>query len=152
MCCKVMGIVSPEYPNEKMGLRDALRVGDNTHKFALALVLLLDADEENFAKTFDDFSYCLTDIRAVKWTTATYYPFILFPDRQMFMKPQAVQYATELSEFLIGYRSEPNWQTYSNLLKFSVYLRDFLTSEGMNPRDMIDAQSFMWCITPGKYD
>ena len=148
----IMNKTNLVFPNEKMGLRDALRVGDNTKKFALALVLLLEADEKSFGKAFDDFTYCLTDIGAVKWTTATYYPFMLFPDRHMFMKPQAVQYAAELSEFLIGYRSEPNWQTYNNLLKFSVYLLDFLVAEGMNPRDMIDVQSFMWCITPGKYD
>ncbi|AJY68388.1 hypothetical protein RW64_01645 [Geobacter sulfurreducens] len=51
-----------------------------------------------------------------------------------------------------GFRSDLNWLTYSCLLDFAKYLRNELIAMDMNPRDMIDVQSFMWCIAPGKYD
>jgi len=38
------------------------------------------------------------------------------------------------------------------LLKFAGYLKGELERMGTEPRDMIDVQSFMWCIAPGKYD
>ena len=149
---QVMNKTNLVFPNEKMALKDALKLADSTRKFAEALSELLASEVDAFPRAFDAFSGCLTDVGAVKWTTATYFPFILFPNRHMFMKPQAVQYAAELSNFIIGYRPEPNWQTYRRLLDFSAYVNDFLVAEEMDPRDMIDVQSFMWCITPGRYD
>ena len=63
-----------------------------------------------------------------------------------------VKHAAALTKAELNYRSSLNWLTYSCLLDFAKYLKDELNGMKMNPRDMIDVQSFMWCITPGKYD
>lgn len=36
--------------------------------------------------------------------------------------------------------------SYKSLLEFSEYLKSELAE--LNPKDMIDVQSFMWCIAP----
>ena len=44
-----------------------------------------------------------------------------------------------------------NWKTYERVLAFSMWLFDELTERGLEPRDMIDVQSFIWCIGPESY-
>ena len=61
------------------------------------------------------------------------------------------QQAAELCGFEISYQSTLNWKTYDRLLAFSRWLFEELTRQGLKPRDMIDVQSFIWCIAPGKY-
>ena len=61
-------------------------------------------------------------------------------------KPTITQHAAALCGFEINYRPEVNWLTYDLVLKFSQYLKDELVD--LRPRDMIDVQSFMWCIAP----
>ncbi len=67
----------------------------------------------------------------------------------MFVKPTITQYSSELCGFEINYKPQLNWLTYKSILDFSNYL--FSELSDLNPRDMIDVQSFMWCIAPGTY-
>ncbi len=71
-------------------------------------------------------------------------------------KADVTQHAAALTKAELNYKSDLNWLiyrlTYFCLLDFSKYLKDQLVAMEMNPRDMIDVQSCMWCITPGKYD
>jgi hypothetical protein len=46
--------------------------------------------------------------------------------------------------FELNYRPEPNWLTYRCLLEFAQNLRNKLAD--LEPKDMIDVQSFLWCI------
>jgi hypothetical protein len=66
----------------------------------------------------------------------------------VFLKPTVTQNAAEISGFAINYRPDLNWLTYASVLTFANYLKAELV--GLLPRDMIDVQSFMWCIAPGK--
>ena len=66
----------------------------------------------------------------------------------MFLKPTVTQNAAEISGFAINYRPDLNWHTYASVLAFAKYLKAELVE--LSPRDMIDVQSFMWCIAPGK--
>ena len=67
-------------------------------------------------------------------------------------KADVTKHAAALTKAELNYKSPLNLLTYFCLLDFSKYLKDELVAMEMNPRDMIDVQSFMWCITPGKYD
>ena len=139
------------FPNEKMRLRDGLKTPAQVQFFAERLFDLLYGAGE-FRKRFEDFAACLEEIEAAKWTTMTYFPFLAFPDEHMFLKPEITKHAAALTKAELNYKPDLNWLTYSCLLDFARYLKDELIAMEMNPRDMIDVQSFMWCITPGKYD
>jgi hypothetical protein len=47
------------------------------------------------------------------------------------------------------YQSRPNWETYSDLLKFAQVVRRDL--QDLKPRDMIDIQSFLWVLGSDEY-
>ena len=113
------------------------------------MLLRLFTRPSDLEERFMQFSRALEEIGAAKWTTASYFLFIAFPDRYMFMKPTVTQSAAEVSAFEINYRPKLNWLTYKSVLAFSDYLKYELSE--LKPRDMIDVQSFMWCIAPGKY-
>jgi hypothetical protein len=64
------------------------------------------------------------------------------------LKPVVTQPAAELSAFDINFRPDLNWQTFKSVLDFSEYLKSEL--KDLKPRDMIDIQSFMWCLGTNK--
>lgn len=138
------------FPNEKMALKDGLKSQNNKKLFAGRLFDLLYADGE-YKKRFEAFAACLEHINAGKWTTMTYFPFLAFPEDHMFLKPEVTKHATDLTKWELNYKPVLNWRTYSCLLDFSKYLKQELINMGLPPRDMIDVQSFMWCIAPNKY-
>lgn len=135
------------FPNEKMALKDGLKPPANQQAFATALVQLLYGDDD-LQPRFERYAAMLEGIGAAKWTIATYFLFIVSPETYMFLKPTVTQNAAEVSGFAIHYRPELNWRTYASVLTFAQYLMTKLTE--LAPRDMIDVQSFMWCIAPGK--
>jgi hypothetical protein len=137
------------FKNEKMALRDGLESSQAKQRFAEALYQLLHG-EEDFGGRFTSFSNCLQEMHADKWTIATYFLFFMHPDRFMFVKPTITQHAAEVCAYEINYRSELNQRTYQSILEFSAYLKEKIRI--LEPRDMIDVQSFMWCIAPGTYD
>lgn len=139
------------FPNEKMSLKDGLKTSENVLMFAQTLFELLYG-QGAYRDRFEAFAECLNKIDAAKWPIMTYFSFLAFPEEQMFLKPEITKHAAELTKAELNYKPELNWLTYSCLLDFSKYLYEELVKMDMGPRDMIDVQSFMWCITPGKYD
>jgi hypothetical protein len=94
----------------------------------------------------------LYHVGAAKWTIATYFFFLAFPDTQIFVKPEVTKHAAKLLHLEIDYRSEVNWTTYALILRMAEALRQKLSDERkaeLMPRDMIDVQSFIWLIGPG---
>ena len=136
------------FPNEKMSLKDGLEDQSSKKVFSHALFSLLFGEEE-LEKRFIAFTEVLEVIDAAKWTIATYFLFIMHPKKYMFVKPTITKYSSELCGFEINYKPQLNWLTYKLVLEFSDYL--FSQISELNPRDMIDVQSFMWCIAPGTY-
>lgn len=145
---KVVGATNLLFPNEKMALKDGLQNPSAQKAFAESLFRLLFA-ESGFEASFLAFCAVLEEIDAAKWTTATYFPFITHPARHMFVKPTITRHAAELCGFEIHYKPRLNWLTYKCVLDFSAHL--FSGIAVLKPRDMIDVQSFMWCVAPGKY-
>jgi len=145
---KVVNSTNLIFPNEKMALKDGLLKDDAKKIFSISLYNLLYGDD-TLEDRFNKFSRVLENINASKWTTASYFMFIVLPDKYMFVKPTITQYTAELCGFEINYKPQLNWLTYKLVLEFSNYLFSELSE--LKPRDMIDVQSFMWCIAPGKY-
>jgi hypothetical protein len=159
ICKRSMQVVNKTnliFPNEKMSLRDGLKSEQHEQPFSRTLYSLLYGEDE-LEKRFNAFSDCLMNINAAKWTIATYFLFMAFPNDHMFLKPAVTQEAAEICGFELNYRSELNWLTYHKLLEFSQYLFKELSDlelSDLKPRDMIDVQSFIWCtarISKGEY-
>jgi hypothetical protein len=133
------------FPNEKMALKDGLSTTPAKKLFSESLHQLLFGPDD-LEPRFKTFCSALEEVNAAKWTTATYFPFLLFPKQHIFLKPSITQSAAALSAFEINYRPQLNWLTYKCVLVFAEHLRQQLAD--LKPRDMIDVQSFMWCIAP----
>jgi hypothetical protein len=135
------------FPNEKMALKDGLELPASQQAFARSLFDLLYGEDDLKSK-FERYADILEGIGAAKWTIATYFLFIVYPAEYVFLKPTVTQNAADISGFEIKYRPDLNWNTYASVLAFANYLMAELME--LSPRDMIDIQSFMWCIAPGK--
>ncbi len=146
---KVVNATNLIFPNEKMSLKDGLVLAPAQQEFSLALYAVLYG-EGALEQRFVAFAKVLDNIGAGKWTIASYFLFIFQPYKYMFIKPTITQYSAELCGFEINYKPQLNWLTYKLVLDFSEYLLSAIAE--LKPRDMIDVQSFMWCIAPGTYD
>jgi hypothetical protein len=150
---RCIGKVNLLYLTEAAALRDALRVGQAARSFFATLADVLDADgisEEVFAP----YARAVCDLpaergRVATWTVATIIPFLAQPDRHMFLKPEVTKNVAASLGFELNYRSEPNWLTYSSLLKMADVYRQKLAP--LKPRDLIDVQSFFW-VTAGAHE
>lgn len=141
---KVVNATNLMFPNEKMAFRDGIKLPGCQKVFAEGLLEILYGSQD-LGERFENYSKLLSLLGADKWTTATYFQFILLPEEFMFIKPIVTQNAAAVSGFEINYRPQLNWVTYKQVLAFSRYLRRELSE--LKPRDLIDVQSFMWCIT-----
>lgn len=86
-----------------------------------------------------------------KWTIATYYGALYHPESRLFIKPEVTKYAAEACGWDIRYESRLNWCTLQRVEALGKYLFEALTQAGLQPRDMIDVQSFIWAINPDTY-
>lgn len=147
-CVRALKLVNTTnliFPNEKMALKDGLKDPASQEGFTQSLFNVLYGPEPENIR-FENFADFLGRVGAGKWTTATYFLFLSAPDRFMFVKPTVTQNAAAVSGFEINYKPEVSWSTYSCVLAFSQYLKKEL--QHLQPRDMIDVQSFMWGIAP----
>lgn len=128
-----------------MDLKDGLELLENKKLFSETLFNLLYL-EGDMSQRFMAFADCLLAIGAAKWTIATYFLFLRYPDEHMFLKPAVTKKAADLSAFELNYRPELNWLTYHTLLKFAAYLRTELTKLGLKPRDMIEERTWGRCF------
>ncbi len=138
-------------PYEKIWLTNGINQEINQKDFAASLFSLLYATS-NIKERFEDFSKILSKIGAAKWPIATYFLFIRFPETHMFLKPIVTQEAASTLNQEINYKPELNWLTYSQVLSLAERISTKLKSDGgdnLNPRDMIDVQSFIWVVASG---
>jgi hypothetical protein len=139
---------------EKMALRDAVRTDAGSRTFAVGLhewIYGAGPDHARFER------WCETlgrlprrQTRVVTWPLATVFGFIARPRSHMFMKPVVNRLAADAYGFDLEYRSKPAWPTYASLLAFARRVRE--DQSDLGPRDMIDAQSFIWVQGSAEYD
>ncbi|WP_428828017.1 DUF3553 domain-containing protein [Azonexus sp. IMCC34842] len=129
--------------SEKTAFYSALETPLSQKTFSEALANLLygaDSDEDRFK----GFVRALDLLGISRWPYATLFGFIRFPQEKVFIKPTVIQNVTKAFCWRINYKVEPNWRTYTAVLRLYNYLRTSLVEEGLMPKDMIDVQSFIW--------
>jgi hypothetical protein len=87
--------------------------------------------------------------RVLTWPGITVFGFIAEPATHILLKPMVTRRAAELLELPFGYRSQPNWETYAELLCLARAVGKDLRD--LRPRDMIDVQSFLWIQGSDEY-
>lgn len=130
---------------EKAALYGALEQVENQKLFSLGLANLLygtETEEERFKR----FARVLDLLEIGKWPFVTFFGFIRFPQERAFIKPTAIQNAAKALCWRIGYKTEPNWKTYTSVLRLYNHIRTSLVEEGLMPRDLIDVQAFIWSV------
>ena len=85
----------------------------------MTLFNLLYGDGE-LRPRFEEFARCLEHIDAAKWTTASYFLFMAFPEEHMFLKPTVAKHAAKSVKAELNYKPRLNWLTYKCLLQFSL--------------------------------
>jgi hypothetical protein len=139
---------------EKMALRDAVRTDAGARAFALGLDEWIHGAGPERVR-FERWCEVLARLprrqtRVLTWPLATVFGFIARPRSHMFMKPVVTRVAADAYGFDLDYRSKPGWATYASLLAFARQVR--ADQSDLGPRDMIDAQSFIWVQGSAEYD
>lgn len=132
---------------EKIQFNDALKNPDNQKLFAEQLADNLYGTAEEKVR-FEKLAAVLDRMQVAKWPVVTYFGYIRFPENRIFIKPEVTRNAASVCAWEISYKSELNWTTYAGVRSLFEHLRTALTDAGLEPRDMIDVQSFVWCIAP----
>jgi hypothetical protein len=138
---------------ELIKLHDAIKDESNHPHLAKAFYELIYGDNSVFLRV-EQARKDLQRYELDKWPIITYPLFIRFPAEMMFVKPSMTQAAAQNRGFDIQYSSQVNGSTYERILNFSQDLFERLSAdkrEGLQPRDMIDVQGFMWCTFAGAW-
>lgn len=138
---------------EKMALRDAVKVSEGARAFGEGLYEFLygaGSLERKFER------WCATvealprkQTRVFTWPLVTVFGFIALPETHIFLKPNVTRTAARAYGFDFRYQSRPSWDVYANLLEFADTVRSDLSE--LQPRDMIDIQSFIWVQGSDEY-
>jgi hypothetical protein len=138
---------------EKMALRDALKAPAGVRTFAEGLFEFLHgraALPERFEAWVDAVDALpRRQTRVLTWPMVTVWGFLAQPEVHVFMKPNTMKAAAEKYGHDLRYRSRPNWATYESLLDLARRVRR--EQRDLGPRDMIDAQSFLWVQGSDEY-
>jgi hypothetical protein len=148
---------------EKMAVRDAVKSPAGARLFAEGLYAFLyggggsgrrSTDRRFAAQRFADWIEVLGKLprkqtRVLTWPVATVWGFLAEPEEHLFLKPMVTRSAAESYGFPFPYHSRPDWETYSAALEFArVALRD---NRDLKPRDLMDAQGFLWVMGSDEY-
>ncbi len=124
--------------------KQVLGSSEKEHAFAVRLrELLYGADAERIR--FERFVSLLDNLGVARWPASTYFPWILFPDREVLVKPNSVKAAAGAWWYDVGYSPHVTWDGYRRIRDFCRFVRDELAD--LEPRDFIDVQTFMWVAT-----
>jgi hypothetical protein len=139
---------------EKMALRDAVRSAEGARAFARGLFDFLHGAgplEERFARWVEAIAALpRRQTRVLTWPLTTVFGFIAQPDRHLFLKPKVTRAAALAYGYEFEYVSRPSWPTYAGLLGFAERVRR--DTRDLEPRDMIDLQSFIWVQGSDEYE
>lgn len=78
------------------------------------------------------------------WPHLTLFPFLVFPTKHIFLKPDAMQKAAKVLGYQWDYKSSPDSNTYHQFQQLAQHLKTAL--KGLGAKDMIDVQSFLWVL------
>ena len=139
---------------EKMALRDAVKSDKGARAFAEGLYEFLYGRGNDRGK-FERWCEVIASLprrqtRVLTWPLVTIFGFIALPESHIFLKPMVTRAAAREYGFDFQYQSKPNWDTYTSLLQFA---RTVETDQrDLEPKDMIDVQSFIWVQGSDEYE
>ena len=138
---------------EKMAFRDAVKSRHGAELFSTGLYDLLYG-RGSLDKRFTNWCDAIGRLprkqtRVLTHPVVTVFPFLAEPSRHIFLKPNVTKTAAKYYDFTFEYDSKPSWEVYSQLLNFAKRVRKDLAD--LQPKDMIDIQSFMWVIGSDEY-
>ena len=138
---------------ENMALRDALKTKTGAETFAKGLFQLVYG-KGPMPEKFDGWCDAIASLpkkqsRVLTHPIATVFGFVAQPAKHIFLKPNVTKTAAAAYGFDFEYNSRPSWRTYSSLLEFANVLKSDLAD--LDPRDMIDIQSFIWVLGSDEY-
>jgi hypothetical protein len=139
---------------EKMALRDALKSQEDAALFARGLFEYVygrgdvRSRFERWVETVAALPRRQT--RVLTWPLVTVFGFIGDPKTHMFLKPNVTRVAAREYGFPFEYASRPSFDVYRSLLDFASAVRR--DQRDLRPRDMIDAQSFIWVQGSDEYE
>jgi len=150
---RTLSVTNLIFSFENMALRDALKSKAGAQAFSEGLFQLVYGKGAMPAR-FDAWCDVIAGLpkkqsRVLTHPIATVFGFVARPDKQIFLKPTVTKRAAEAYGFDFNYSSRPSWQTYSSLLEFAEVLKHDLAD--LEPRDMIDIQSFIWVMGSDEY-
>jgi hypothetical protein len=139
---------------EKMALRDAVKSAEGSRLFATGLYELLHGPGD-VSRRFTEWIDVVAELprrqtRVLTWPLTTVFGFIAQPDVHVFLKPKVTKIAAREYGFDFRYRAKPSLDTYASLLQFAATVRRDVRD--LNPRDMIDVQSFIWVQGSEEYE
>jgi hypothetical protein len=139
---------------EKMALRDAVRGPEGARAFAEGLEDFLYGPAP-LAARFNAWCGVIEGLPRVKtrvltWPSATIFGFLAQPEEHFFFKPNVTRRAARAYGVELPYRSRPSSDVYEAVLAFAATVRRDLRD--LQPRDMIDIQSFLWVQGSEEYD
>lgn len=125
---------------EKTRLQDLLR-GRDADDFIHAAAAFASGDRNQGLR---EMKSILKRSDNAKWTVVTYLPFLWRPDTNVFLKPTMIQnFASRVGHrFADDYSPELDLKVYESLLDLAEEVKQKVAD--LEPRDMIDVQSFMW--------
>jgi hypothetical protein len=149
---KVLAATKLVVPSERKLLREGLTDERLAENFTRSLCNLLygfgagEGDqEEGMRRRFERYIEALKDLKVPKWSVATYFLFMRFPDEHMLLRPTFVQRAATAFRFELRYKAELNWLTYARLMELGrLILKE---TEDLGAKNMFDVQSYIWRIT-----
>lgn len=139
---------------EKMAIRDAVKSIAGACSFSTGLYDFLygsKGDDERFSGWCSSLqSLPRIKTRVLTWPLITVFPFIAMPEKHIFLKPNITRTAAMLYGFPFEYEAQPSGNTYQSLMRFGETIRRDLAD--LEPKDMIDIQSFIWVQGSSEYD
>jgi hypothetical protein len=139
---------------EKMALKDALvRSSAGARRFAQGCHDWLwgeGSERQRFERWIETVaSLPRAQTRVLTWPILTVFGFIARPRVHAFLKPVAMQRAAHAYGYDLRYSSTPNWDTYASFLDLCRTVERDLAD--LEPRDLIDVQSFLWVQGSDEY-
>jgi hypothetical protein len=138
---------------EKMALRDAVKPPAGAKVFARGLYDLLYGEADT-ATRFQAWCGVIEALprrqtRVLTWPIATVFGFLAQPRVHFFLKPNVTRRALSAYGLPFNYLARPNAATYAELLALARSVKRDLGT--MQPRDLIDIQSFLWVQGSDEY-
>jgi len=110
--------------------------------FCAEFFALLYDDEPTTARLTRFFAYVQRQNSPLKWTFPTYYLFLLYPEKEIFIKPSMTGWFIRLVSGPNAYSKTPSGEAYTDMRAVFYQLKEALHDYG--PHNMIDIHSLVW--------